>query len=164
MAQTESEKQRKLTSTQARVRVLHLEDLAQVMPLELAAYEFPWSEKIFKDCFKSGYTGLAIETQAGVLLGYGVLSAAANEAHILNVVIDAHWRGFGFGKQLVKRLIDQARWHRAERIFLEVRESNVAARKLYFSLGFNEIGHRSGYYPARKGREDAIVMAMELIT
>jgi [ribosomal protein S18]-alanine N-acetyltransferase len=149
---------------QTRVRVLQLNDLSKIMPLELAAYEFPWTESIFRDCFKSGYTGLALETETGQLAGYGVLSAAAGEAHILNVVIDSQWRGHGLGKKLVKRLIDQARWHRAERVFLEVRESNVAARKLYFSLGFNEIGARSGYYPARKGREDAVVMAIELVS
>jgi [ribosomal protein S18]-alanine N-acetyltransferase len=163
MAQTESSAKIEAIAPAARVRLLHVEDLTQIMPLENAAYEFPWSEKIFKDCFKSGYTGLVLEIESGVLAGYGVLSAAAREAHILNVVVGNQWRGHGFGKQLVKRLIDQARWHRAERVFLEVRESNHVARKLYFSLGFNEIGQRSGYYPARKGREDAIVMAYECL-
>lgn len=146
----------------ARVRVLKELDLADVMRIENAIYEFPWTEAIFRDCFKSGYTGLAIERDAQ-LLGYGMLSAAAGEAHILNVAIDLNARGQGLGKHLVRRLLDQARWHRVERVFLEVRRSNELARKLYFSLGFNEIGERKGYYPAKKGREDAIVMALELL-
>lgn len=146
----------------ARVRVLSELDLTEVMRIENAIYEFPWTEAIFRDCFKSGYTGLAIERDSH-LLGYGMLSVAAGEAHILNVAIDLNARGQGLGKQLVKRLLDQARWHRVERVFLEVRRSNELARKLYFSLGFNEIGERKGYYPAKKGREDAIVMALELL-
>jgi ribosomal-protein-alanine N-acetyltransferase len=63
----------------------------------------------------------------------------------------------------MRRLIDLARWHRAERIFLEVRPSNPHAIALYDSLGFNEIARRANYYPAAAGREDAIVMALELL-
>jgi ribosomal-protein-alanine N-acetyltransferase len=58
---------------------------------------------------------------------------------------------------------DLARWHRAERVFLEVRPSNPRAIALYHDLGFNEIGRRPGYYPAANGREDALVMAIELL-
>ena len=63
----------------------------------------------------------------------------------------------------MKRLTDLARWHRAERIFLEVRPSNAHAIRIYDRLGFNEIGKRPNYYPAKRGREDAVVMAMELL-
>jgi [ribosomal protein S18]-alanine N-acetyltransferase len=152
-----------LTPISTSTRVLQLSDLTAIMRIENEAYEFPWTEAIFKDCFKSGYTGLALEHQSH-LIGYGVLSAAAGEAHILNVAIDPKMRGCGLGKRLVTRLIDQARWHRTERIFLEVRRSNETARKLYYKLGFNEIGERIGYYPGRKNREDAIVMALELMS
>ena len=63
----------------------------------------------------------------------------------------------------MKRLIDLARWHQAQRIFLEVRPSNHGAILLYHDLGFNEIGRRPNYYPAKGGREDALVMPMELV-
>ena len=145
----------------ARVRVLQLSDLPRILPLENAAYDFPWSEAIFRDCFNAKYTGLAIEIQ-GTFLGYGMLSVAAGEAHILNVVVDVNQRGRGLGKKLVKRLIDQARWHRVERIFLEVRGSNNIARHLYSGLGFLEIGLRKSYYPGRQSREDAVVMSLQL--
>ncbi len=145
----------------ARVRVLQLSDLPRIMPLENAAYDFPWSEAIFRDCFNANDTGLAIELE-GAFLGYALLSVAAGEAHILNVVIDSTQRSQGLGKQLVKRLIDQARWHRVERIFLEVRVSNAIARRLYICLGFLEIGTRKAYYPGRQSREDAVVMALQL--
>jgi len=145
----------------ARVRVLQLSDLPRIMPLENNAYDFPWSEAIFRDCFNSAYTGLAIEVE-GALLGYGMLSIAAGEAHILNVVIDSNQRSCGLGRKLVRRLIDQARWHRVERVFLEVRASNIVARSLYANLGFQEIGVRKAYYPGRKTREDAVVMSLQL--
>ena len=67
------------------------------------------------------------------------------------------------GYARVKRLLDIARWHRSERVFLEVRPSNPHAIALYESIGFNEFGRRPNYYPAKKGREDAVVMAMELL-
>ena len=145
----------------ARVRVLQLSDLVRMMPLENAAYDFPWSEAIFRDCFNADYTGLALEVE-DVFLGYGMVSIAAGEAHILNVVIDASQRSRGLGKKLVKRLIDQTRWHRAERVFLEVRASNNVARRLYTSLGFLEVGIRKAYYPGRHTREDAVVMSLKL--
>ena len=59
-------------------------------------------------------------------------------------------------------LLRIARARRVDRVFLEVRPSNVAAIRLYDAEGFNEIGRRPRYYPARNGREDALVMALEL--
>ena len=144
----------------ARVRVLKLTDLPRILPIENAAYDFPWSEGVFRDCFNSNYTGLAIEC-GDEFLGYGMLSVAAGEAHVLNVVVDSTQRGLGLGKKLVKRLIDQARWHRVERVFLEVRESNTIARNLYAGLGFLEIGLRKAYYPGRQERENAVVMSLQ---
>ena len=61
------------------------------------------------------------------------------------------------------RLLDLARWHHAERVFLEVRPSNTHAIALYDTMGFNEIGRRPNYYPGKRGREDALVMAIELL-
>ena len=60
-------------------------------------------------------------------------------------------------------MLDLARWHGARQVFLEVRPSNPGAIALYRAEGFNEIGLRPNYYPAAKGREDAIVMAIELL-
>ena len=95
------------------------------------------------------------------IIGYGILSVGAGEAHVLNVCIAPDQRGQGFGRHLMKRLLDIARWNGAERVFLEVRPSNPNAQALYVSLGFHEIGRRPRYYPAHEGREDAIVMALE---
>lgn len=144
------------------LRTMTADDLEQVAAIELAAYEYPWTHGIFRDCLRAGYDCIVLAHGIEVV-GYGVLSAAAGEAHVLNVCVAPAQQGQGHGTRLMKRLIDLARWHRAERVFLEVRPSNAHAIRLYDQLGFNEIGKRPNYYPAKRGREDAVVMAMELL-
>ncbi|HET9048001.1 MAG TPA: ribosomal protein S18-alanine N-acetyltransferase [Chiayiivirga sp.] len=148
--------------SQPSLRAMRTTDMDVVMQNELAAYEFPWTEGIFRDCLLAGH-GCWVLLLDDKIIGHGVLSTGAGEAHILNVCVAPRHQGRGLGRYLTGRLIDLARWHRAERVFLEVRPSNPAAIHLYESLGFNEIGRRPRYYPAHKGREDAIVMAIELL-
>lgn len=144
------------------LRPMRSDDLDQVAAIEGRAYEFPWTLGIFRDCLRAGYQCWVL-TRPGEIVGYGVLSIAAGEAHVLNVCVSPEAQCGGLGKRMMRRLIDLARWHRAERIFLEVRPSNERAIALYDALGFNEIGKRPNYYPTRRGREDAIVMALELL-
>lgn len=144
------------------LRVMRREDLPQVNAIETSAYEFSWTPGIFADCLKAGH-GCWVLADDEEILGYGVLSTGAGEAHLLNLCVAPRHQGSGYGRRILKRLIDLARWHGVERIFLEVRPSNEAAHRLYETEGFNEIGRRPNYYPARKGREDAIVMALQLL-
>lgn len=137
-------------------------DVEAVSAIEKRAYPFPWSPGIFRDCLRAGHHCWLLESPQ-VLLGYGVLSAAAGEAHLLNLCIAPEHQGHGHGRRLLARMIDLARWNRAAQVFLEVRPSNPRAIALYREYGFNEIGLRPNYYPSSKGREDAIVMAMELV-
>ena len=143
------------------VRALQPQDLDAVSALEAQAYEFPWSRGIFGDCLTAGHPcwGLWIDD---ALAGYGILSIAAGEAHILNLCIGIPWQGLGLGRHLLQRLLQIIRWSDVERVFLEVRPSNPHAKALYESVGFQQIGRRPRYYPARGGREDAIVMELVL--
>lgn len=143
-------------------RRMQTDDLDRVAAIEMAAYPFPWTRGIFQDCLRADYE-CHVLVAAGDIVGYGVLSSGAGEAHILNVCVVPAEQGKGAGRRIVKRLIDLARWHRCERVFLEVRPSNPHAISLYDSMGFNEFGRRPNYYPAKKGREDALVMAIELL-
>ena len=145
----------------AEIRAMRREDLPAVAAMEAASYDFPWSQGIFSDCLKAGHPCWVLWVE-GEVAGYGVLSVAAGEAHVLNVCIGPGHRGVGLGRLLMRRLLDIARWNGATRVFLEVRPSNPIAQKLYESMGFGEIGRRPKYYPARQGREDAIVMALDL--
>lgn len=138
------------------------EHLDAVMELERRAYPFPWTRGIFRDCLHAGYPSWVL-VDDGILVGYGLLSVAVGEAHILNVCTAPEVRGRGHGRRLLRTLLQQARGRAAQRVFLEVRPSNVGAIALYHAEGFNEIGRRPRYYPAANGREDAIVMALELL-
>ncbi len=144
------------------VRGMRQEDLDDVSALETRAYEFPWSPGIFRDCLKAGYPCWVLCVDE-VFSGYGILSMGAGEAHLLNICVAPEQRGKGLGRQFLMRLLDIARWNAAERLFLEVRPSNPLAKQLYQSVGFTEIGRRPRYYPARDGREEAIVMELDLV-
>lgn len=144
------------------LRALRESDLNAVMAIELRGYPFPWTRGIFIDCLRAGYPGLAMERD-GLLIGYGVLSIAADEAHVLNICIDPLAQSRGLGRQLLRALVQLAADRGAQCVFLEVRPSNTPALALYHSEGFNEIGRRPRYYPAAQGREDAVVMAIELV-
>ena len=143
------------------IRAMRPEDLDAVAALEARSYEFPWSRGIFSDCLRAGHPCWVLWLD-GQVAGYGILSIAAGEAHVLNLCIGSGWQGQGLGRRLLMRLLDVIRWSGAERVFLEVRPSNPVAQHLYRSAGFAEIGRRPRYYPAREGREDAIVMELEI--
>ncbi|WP_123770399.1 ribosomal protein S18-alanine N-acetyltransferase [Vulcaniibacterium tengchongense] len=138
------------------------DDLDAVHAVEVRAYEFPWTVGIFRDCLRADYPAWVLQ-QDGMVIGYFLMSLAAGEAHVLNICIDPAEQGRGHGRRLLRALLRIARGRGAERVFLEVRPSNAGAIALYHSEGFNEIGRRPRYYPARDGREDALVMAMELL-
>src|SRR5690606_12086514 len=96
-----------LDNAGARLRAMQERDLDQVVGIEQAAYDFPWTPGIFRDCLRGGY-GCWVLDRGGVVIGYGVLNVAANEAHILNVCVAPEAQGEGHGRHLVRRLIDLA--------------------------------------------------------
>jgi [ribosomal protein S18]-alanine N-acetyltransferase len=136
-------------------------DLPEVAVIEQKSYAFPWSENIFRDCLRVGYTCRALDL-AGQIIGYAVMSLGAGEAHILNVCVRDEFRGVGFGRRLLEHLLERAAAAGVGEAYLEVRPSNLAAIRLYQHLGFEQIGIRRGYYQAPDGREDAIVLKLEL--
>ena len=147
----------------AGLRPMREADLPAVMAVEVRAYPFPWTPGIFRDCLRAGYP-MWVQEQGGLLVGYAVLSIAADEAHLLNLCTAPGYEGRGLGQRMLQAMLRIARGQRAQRVFLEVRPSNPRAITLYERSGFNEIGRRPRYYPAAgNGREDAIVMAMELV-
>ena len=143
------------------IRAMSDTDVTGVMDIETRAYAFPWTAGIFRDCMGAGYCCYVLERNAEII-AYAVMSVAAGESHILNVCVSPDLRGEGYGYALIDRLIALARQLEADMMFLEVRPSNAAARRLYDKLGFNEIGVRRDYYPADQGREDALILAKQL--
>ena len=136
-------------------------DIDTVMAIESRAYDFPWTEGIFRDCMRIGYCCWMCEENNSVV-GYAVMSIGAGESHILNICIRPESRQYGLGRNLLTHMLDLARDQRTEITVLEVRTSNYAAIKLYQGMGFNEVGIRKSYYPAASGTEDAIILALSL--
>ena len=137
-------------------------DVESVLSIEFAAFSHPWTRGIFLDCIKSGYE-CWLMFLGDQQVGHGVLSAAGDECHLLNLTVKPQSQSNGLGGKLLDHLMRQGGERGAETVFLEVRESNHPAIRLYERSGFNEIGRRRDYYPAVGGREDALVMAYTLI-
>lgn len=144
-----------------RFRAMGYADLAEVMAIETRAYRFSWTEEVMRDCIRVGYHCRLLELD-GRIEGYGILSVAAGEAHVLNLCIAPRVQGRGLAVRLLHHLLELAREGGARTLFLEVRPSNRRALRLYRGMGFCEVGVRRGYYPDEHRREDALVMAKEL--
>ena len=137
-------------------------DIADILQIECAAYAFPWNRNIFRGCLRDDYCCRVVEMD-GEIAGYAIMSMGKDEAHLLNLCVDPDRHGMGLGDQLLQLVLDFARRHKAVSTFLEVRPSNLAARRFYERRGFVEVGTRTNYYPAQFGREDAIIMARETV-
>jgi [ribosomal protein S18]-alanine N-acetyltransferase len=136
-------------------------DLAEVMAIESAIYSHPWTRGNFADSLRAGYACRTWRLGAE-LLGYFVLMSAAGEAHLLNLSIAPGRQRSGHGAALLREAAKLARSEGAQHLFLEVRPSNTAAQSLYTRFGFRKVAVRRGYYPARSGREDALVLTLKL--
>lgn len=143
-------------------------DLEAVASIERRVYEFPWTVGNFRDAMLAGYRfwgcwRVAPPGEVGdQLVGYAILMLAVDEAHLLNIAVDARFQGQGIGRRLLRFIIDDARSKECVMLFLEVRPSNAIAQALYCDIGFTQHGLRKGYYPARNGREDALFLGLEL--
>ncbi len=150
-----------LKDSPPRFRPLRERDLPGIMEIEQHAYDFPWTEGIFRDCLRVGYCCWLYE-EAGLVAAYGVMSVGYGEAHVLNLCVHPESRQRGLGRRMLGHLLDLAHRHHADTVLLEVRPSNQPALDLYQGMGFREVGVRRGYYPAARGREDALILAYRL--
>ena len=135
--------------------------LDEIVAIEQAVHVHPWTRGNFADSISAGYH-CWVAHRGGALAGYGVVTIGAGEAHLLNLSVAPGWKRRGVGTELTRFFMRLARDYGAQKIFLEVRPSNVAARALYTAEGFAEIGVRRDYYPTPGGREDAVVMELAL--
>jgi ribosomal-protein-alanine N-acetyltransferase len=143
------------------IRAMRDADVPEVVAIERSSYQFPWSEGIFRDCLRVGYT-CRVATHGRQVAGYGVMSVGAGEAHILNLCVGEAFRCRGLGRRLLILLVERAAAAGMKEAFLEVRPSNTAAIRLYLAHGFEQVGVRGGYYQAVGGREDAAVLRLGL--
>ena len=140
-------------------------DLADVMRVERAAYDYPWTEGVFRDCLRVGYCCWLLLRRYGeetMLIGHGIASVAAMESHLLNLCIAPDVQRRGLGHALLLHMLRTVQRHGALETFLEVRPSNQKARNLYARVGFKQVGMRKAYYPGPSAREDALVLSVQL--
>lgn len=116
----------------------------------------PWSLGDFSECARSGVPFLVAET-SGVVAGYIIARYAADEGEILNLGVAPAHRRHGLGRTLVEHVLARLGQEGVRIVYLEVRESNSGARRLYEALGFAEVARRPHYY--RRPVEDAVVLA-----
>ena len=148
-------------------RPLGLNDLTGMMQIEREVFELPWSAGQMKDSLLAAHcqTWGIFSEEVGTLMGFGVLSIVLDEIELLTLGISSCFHRKGYGEKLLKFLLDKAREAKAEKVFLEVPESNQAALNLYLKCGFSKIGLRENYYPnldPNQDREDAILMKLDL--
>ena len=145
------------------IRPVQSEHIDAILQIEQVAYEHPWTEGLLRDCLKDSYYFYALFRQEQIL-AYGIMTSVLDEAHILNLCVSPQHQQKGLGTRMLKFLLDKAGELHSHTVFLEVRQSNHAAKSLYEAHGFNELGRRNNYYPHTHGREDAIMYALALET
>ena len=142
-------------------REISLGDLDGIVQIEGAVNPFPWGEEALRDTIASSGHHL-ISLREGRAVGFLLSSFVLDEAQLLLIGVSPDWQGVGVGGQLLKELINRSQDQGQKLIYLEVRSGNERAIRLYRSLGFIDIGVRRDYYPGLVGREDAIVMSLQI--
>lgn len=133
-------------------------DIDPISTIENASFSDPWPKGGFEPLLRAPHClFLVAEETPGTLSGYSVARWVEDEAELLNIAVADKQRGRGIGGKLLDYLMESLEKKGIRHIFLEVRDSNTAARELYRSRGFRELSRRTGYY--RRPTEDAIVLA-----
>jgi ribosomal-protein-alanine N-acetyltransferase len=143
------------------IRRLTADDLDRVLEIELTAYPYPWTRGIFADCIRVGYDCWGLQAGSD-LIAYCIQSNVAGENHLLNLCVAPAWQRQGLGNLLLDHAVRLACLQGCDNMFLEVRPSNPAGLNLYEKRGFRVVGERLDYYRSHEGREDAIVMRLDL--
>ncbi len=151
-------------------------DLDAVQAVEASAYAHPWSRRHFADSLAAGHAAVMLLGEAApgelvhppradnrLLLGYLIAMPGVDEAHLLNITVAPAHQRQGWARCLLDALVLWSRGQGAQWLWLEVRQSNHGARRVYERYGFKQVGLRRAYYPATPaGREDAVVMSLLL--
>lgn len=136
-------------------------DLPRVHAIEKEVSVNPWTSHIFASCLER-YDAWVFESEEGVV-GFGFLMLGPGEAHILNLAIDAKVQRRGLGYKMLTHMINHAKQHVIQQVYLEVRVSNESAIRLYERCGFKRMGIRKDYYETLTGREDARLFMLPLM-
>lgn len=149
-----------LSRAEVIVRPMRQEDLSQVAAIAAHSYAEPWPQESFRVELTSKVSQPVVAERAGEIVGFIVAWIVTDEVEIANLTVKEAFRQRGLGRMLLMHVLALAQAKQCATAYLEVRRSNLAARRLYESMGFRDHGLRSRYY-GRTG-EDAIVMQKKL--
>ncbi len=135
-------------------------DLAAIAAIEAASFGDPWSLRSFSDSLAHDFVRMCVVEDDDGVAGYSVVWVSGDECELANLAVDPVRRRGGLGALLLDALLRRAHDEGLLVIFLEVRDSNTAARQLYASRGFHEVGRRPMYY--KNPSEDALVLRRDL--
>lgn len=135
-------------------------DLPEILRIENASFTIPWSEALFFHELNNPMSTSRVARAEGKIVGYSFGSRILDEGHILNLAVHKDYRRLGIATELVKDIIEDLSENECRVIFLEVRDSNEAAKRIYSEFNFTIIGTRKNYYISPV--EDAVVMALKL--
>ena len=137
-----------------------LEDIPAVHRIERASFAVPWPDGAYRNELVTNRLASYVVARAGdEVVGFAGLWVMVDEAHITTFAVDPRWRRRGVGQWLLVRLFELADARRAREATLEVRLSNMPARRLYEKYGFRPVGIRPRYYS--DNGEDALIMTTE---
>ena len=139
------------------IRQMEKKDIEQVERIEKEIFSIPWSAHSFEDAAMTKENIYFVCECNGVIAGYCGLWTVLGEGNITNMAVDKEYRKKGIGEALMKEMEKRGRQKDVDIFFLEVRQSNAAARRLYDKMGYKEIGTRKRFY--ERPVEDAIVMS-----
>jgi len=142
------------------IEAMRLEDLEEVQRIEQASFSTPWPSNAYRsELMTNRLASYLVARIDGRIVGYGGMWLMVDEAHITTFAIHPGWRRQRIGERLLLAFLDLARDRHAREATLEVRLSNLAARRLYEKYGFRPVGLRPRYYS--DNNEDALIMTTE---
>jgi ribosomal-protein-alanine N-acetyltransferase len=143
------------------IKLATADDVESVVAIEQAVFSDPWSANSFREALQHPAVFFACAQSGGRdVVGYVVAWFAADEGEIANLAVAPTGWGNGVGRRLLDAALAAAAEKGIAKVYLEVRDSNQRARRLYHSSGFEEVGRRHRYY--RRPVEDAIVLRRTL--
>ena len=143
-----------------RIEPMRFEDLPTVLAIERASFTSPWPANAYRSELESNRLATYLVARAGdEITAYGGMWLMVDEAHITTFAVHPAWRRQHIGERLLLAFLDIAVDRRAREATLEVRLSNLPARRLYEKFGFRPVGLRPNYYS--DDHEDALIMTTE---
>ena len=152
------------------IQPMQAADIPRIAEIEASQHHVPWSAQSFADALRCDWHCRVLKDETGVVLGYCVTMTAGDDEELLTITVRPDLVRQGYGKQLMQEVLAGAQERHAGQLFLEVRESNLGAIRLYEQMGFKIAGMRKNYYPTPAdpamqrpaGREHALLMRLSL--